>query len=134
MEQLPGMQIDSIDRLSGRVVIKAGVSLLSWGETIPISFSEISPQRTRVSVTSTPKTGAFFGGSYDGGKNRRNVENILAALSEQASYLPPAKTQPAAPITGDPESRLAKLKKLFEDGLITEDDYSRRKTEILSEI
>jgi hypothetical protein len=132
--RLSGMQIESIDRLGGRVVVKAGMSLMSWGETIPIAFSESGHGRTRVSITSTPKTGALFGGAADGGKNRRNVESILSALSEELSSMPSVEARPAAVIGGNLESRLAKLKKLFDDSLITEDDYSKRKQEILSEI
>jgi hypothetical protein len=132
--RLSGMQIESIDRLGGRVVVKAGMSLMSWGETIPIAFSEPGHGRTRVSITSTPKTGALFGGAADGGKNRRNVESILSALSEELSSMPSVEARPAAVIGGDLESRLAKLKKLFDDSLITEDDYSKGKQEILSEI
>ena|SRR5579872_3127330 len=132
--RLSGMQIESIDRLGGRVLVKAGMSLMSWGETISIDFSESGHGRTRASITSTPKTGALFGGAADGGKNRRNVENILSALSEELSSMSPVEVR-AAPVAGsDIESRLAKLKKLFADNLITEDDYAKRKHEILSEI
>jgi hypothetical protein len=134
IQGLPGMEVDSVDKFSGRVVAKAGMSLMSWGETIPISVAEVSPGRTRVSVTSTPKTGLLFGGAFDGGKNRRNVEAIISALSDELSTKPPADVHPPAPGNNDQSARLTKLKRLFEEGLITEDEYNTRKKEILAEI
>lgn len=76
-----GMKIDTADRLQGRIVVKAGVSLMSWGENIPIQLSEISENQTKVKITSTPKTGVMFGGAFDLGKNRKNIEQILSATS-----------------------------------------------------
>lgn len=76
-----GLKIESADKLLGRFVVKAGVSLHSWGENIPIQLSEISENRTKVQITSSPKTGIMFGGAFDMGKNRKNIENILSCTS-----------------------------------------------------
>lgn len=76
-----GMKVDNADKLQGRIVVKAGVSLMSWGENIPILLTEISENRTKVSITSTPKTGVMFGGAFDLGKNRKNIEQILSVTS-----------------------------------------------------
>lgn len=81
---IKGMKLDSADKLQGRIVVKGKVSMMSWGENIPIQLSEITENRTRVSITSSPKTGALFGGAFDLGKNRKNIERILSATS---SYL-----------------------------------------------
>jgi hypothetical protein len=72
-----GLTVHSADKLSGRVLVKAGVSLMFWGENIPISVVEMSTGRTRVSITSTPKTGVLFGGAFDLGKNRKNIEQVF---------------------------------------------------------
>jgi len=77
-----GMKIDNADKLQSRIVVKAGVSLMSWGENIPIQLSEISENKTKVKITSTPKTGIMFGGAFDLGKNRKNIEHILSATSK----------------------------------------------------
>jgi len=61
--------------------VKASVSLMSWGENIPIQLSQISENLTKVKITSTPKTGVMFGGAFDLGKNRKNIEQILSATS-----------------------------------------------------
>jgi hypothetical protein len=78
---ISGLKIESADKLLGRFVVKAGVSLHSWGENIPIQLSEISENRTKVQITSSPKTGIMFGGAFDMGKNRKNIENILSSTS-----------------------------------------------------
>ncbi len=78
---IEGMKIDSADKLQGRIVVKAGISLMSWGENIPIQLSEISKNKTKVKITSSPKTGLLFGGAFDFGKNMRNIEKILSATS-----------------------------------------------------
>ncbi|WP_395051595.1 hypothetical protein [Flavobacterium sp.] len=77
-----GLKIENADKLQGRFVVKAGVSLYSWGENIPIQLIEISENRTKVQITSSPKTGIMFGGAFDMGKNRKNVENILSSTSK----------------------------------------------------
>lgn len=77
-----GMKIDNADKLQSRIVVKAGVSLTSWGENIPIQLSEISENKTKVKITSTPKTGIMFGGAFDLGKNRKNIERILSTTSK----------------------------------------------------
>jgi predicted RNA-binding Zn-ribbon protein involved in translation (DUF1610 family) len=96
IENLEGMSIHSSDPLSGRVIAKAGMSLMSWGENIPITLTEPAPNRTLVRISSAPKTGISSGGFIDGdgffasgdmtfGKNRKNVDRIFAALSSELS-------------------------------------------------
>lgn len=80
--RINGLKIENADKLQGRFVVKAGVSLYSWGENIPIQLIEISENRTKVQITSSPKTGIMFGGAFDMGKNRKNIENILSSTSK----------------------------------------------------
>jgi predicted RNA-binding Zn-ribbon protein involved in translation (DUF1610 family) len=98
--KVEGMSVHSADRLSGRVVVKTGASLFSWGENIPIALSESAPERTRVHLDSTAKTGVVGAGVLGGdgifaagdptfGKHRRNIERILSALSAELSKVPP---------------------------------------------
>lgn len=103
---LKKMKVGSSDKLSGRIVVKAGVSLRSWGENIPVSITEVSPGRTHVSITSTPKTGVMLGGAFDLGKNRENIEKLITAASEILQTKPPAAQDPitaesAAPSPAD---------------------------------
>jgi hypothetical protein len=82
---ISGMKIESADKLMGRVMVKAGVSLASWGENIPIQLSSISERLTKVKITSSPKTGIMLGGAFDMGKSRKNIEDILLATSKKLS-------------------------------------------------
>jgi predicted RNA-binding Zn-ribbon protein involved in translation (DUF1610 family) len=98
--RVDGMSVHSSDQLSGRVIAKAGMSLLSWGENIPISLTEPTPNRTVVRIASTPKTGIstagfmdddgfFASGDMTFGKNRKNVDRIFSALSAELSEISP---------------------------------------------
>ena len=85
-------------------------------------------------MTSTPKTGILFGGAFDLGKNRRNIERVLGAVSAILSRKPPtAQSSPGAD-AGSPAERLAKLGDLLDKGLITSAELETRKNQILSEI
>jgi hypothetical protein len=84
---IKGMKVETADKLSGRVVVKSGTSLHSWGEDIQIQLSVISENMTQVRVTLSPKTGIMFGGAMDMGKNRKNIEQILLATSKTLSSL-----------------------------------------------
>jgi hypothetical protein len=130
-----GMEIQSADELSGRIVAKAGVSPMSWGENIPIEVSESAPGHTCVRITSTPKTGALFGGAFDLGKNRKNIERILTALSESLRNVPfTAVPFAARDSRSEVAERLVKLKDLADKGLVTAAEFEKRKAEILSEL
>jgi hypothetical protein len=100
--RIDGMSIHTADSLSGRMTVKAGMSLLSWGENITVSLSSIGDDRTVVRVGSVAKTGITGGGflSEDGifaagdptfGKHRKNADRILSELSAELSKLPAAK-------------------------------------------
>lgn len=80
--KIKGMEIANADKLSGRILVKSGISLFSWGENIPIQLIQVSKNRTKVSITSSPKTGIMFGGAFDMGKNRKNIEEILSETSK----------------------------------------------------
>jgi Domain of unknown function (DUF4156)/Short C-terminal domain len=56
-------------------------------------------------------------------------ETLPSNLSPSAS----AATPTSAP-AGDPEARLRKLKELLDKGLITQDDYDKRRAEILQSL
>ena len=82
---IKGMRIDTADKLSGRIMVKSGVSLFSWGENIPIQLISIGEERTKIQITSSPKTGVMLGGAFDMGKNRKNIEQILLTTSSTLS-------------------------------------------------
>jgi len=133
--KIKGMKVDKADKLSGHILAKAGVSMMSWGENIPISLTEVFPGRTRVSLTSTPKTGVLLGGAFDLGKNRKNIETILEDTSKILSRKAPAKVDVVPPIPNlSPTQRITQLKELLDEGLISSDEFEKKKTDILSTI
>jgi len=119
-----GMKVDQADKASGHILLKEGVSLMSWGENIPISLSRVTPARTRVSMVSTPKTGLLFGGAFDLGKNRRNIEGILAELAKVLRQLPPAQDSGSL-------ADLAALADLRDRGVVSEEELQARKRAVL---
>ncbi|MCD8073237.1 MAG: hypothetical protein LUE10_08790 [Alistipes sp.] len=79
---IKGMKVDSADKLLYRIMVKAGISLFSWGENIPIQLSDSGEGQTKLQITSSPKTGLMGGGAFDMGKNRKNIEKIISATSQ----------------------------------------------------
>ena len=101
-----GMELQSADELSGHILIKAGASMFSWGETISVSLTEPSAGKTRVVATSAPKVG-FAGGELDFGKNRRNIEDLLRETSKVLRTRQPAKPAAHSPPPPPPPTRPA---------------------------
>ena len=129
---VPSLKVYSSDKLGGRILVKAGVSLMSWGENIPISIVELVPGRTRVSIISTPKTGLLFGGALDLGKNRKNIEKVLDELSRVLSQIQPV-TQQSSEID-NVESTIDQLKKLADlraQGVLTDVEFQDQKSRLL---
>jgi len=130
-KKIDGLELDSADEISGRVTLKAGVSLRSWGENIPVQLVSITPVRTRVQIMSTPKTGVMFGGAMDLGKNRQNIEKIIRAVSDELAGKEPEKESVSidAASVGD---ELIKLKQLLDQGVLTQDEFDEQKRKILT--
>jgi hypothetical protein len=128
---IAGRQVDSHDEVSGRIVVKSGVSLFSWGEIIPISLTTLPGGGTRVEITSTPKTGLLGGGAFDMGKNRKNVEHILAATS---AHLKSRGTRQVVLASAERSAseRLAQLKTLLTNGFITPEEYESKRKDIIA--
>ena len=131
MEAAPninGLSLDSADEISGRMTFKAGVSLASWGENIPVQLIKVAPTRTQVKIMSTPKTGVMFGGVMDFGKNQQNIDKIINAVSAVLANYPP-EVEPEKKV--DVAEQLTKLKQLTDQGILTEEEFSEQKKKIL---
>ena len=131
MEAAPninGLSLDSADEISGRVTFKAGVSLASWGENIPVQLIKVASTRTQMKIMSTPKTGVMFGGAMDFGKNQQNIDKIINAVSSVLAKYPP-ETEPEKKV--DVAEQLTKLKQLVDQGVLTEEEFAEQKKKIL---
>lgn len=132
LPKLQGFTIDHYDDLTKTAYLKAGVTLFSWGENMTVSLGEIPNRGTAVSILSTPKTGVMFGGAMDMGKNRKNIELIMGALStELSNYSQINMNQTQAPATVDTEKELRGIKSLLDDGIITQEEFDAKKKQIL---
>lgn len=131
-KNIDGFELDSADEMSGHVTLKAGVSWSSWGENIPIQLISVSPVRTKVEIISTPKTGILFGGANDFGKNRRNIEKIISAISYQLQGIPAEVEQTHAVSNISSADELLKLKQLKDEGILSDEEFESQKQKILS--
>ena len=109
---VPGMKLVTADKPNGTVSAKSGVSIVSWGESITMSVAEVSSAFTRVDIVSRPKTGLFLGGDFDLGKNRRNVERVLGAVSLVLDRDPGVRQVSLWAETSTAAERIEKLKEL----------------------
>lgn len=82
-QNLDGFNINDFDETLKILYLKAGVSLFSWGENITVTVASCDNGNSEISILSTPKTGVMFGGTVDMGKNRKNINTIMSALSEE---------------------------------------------------
>ena len=72
-----GLTVENVDEVGGRIRLKAGMSLTSWGEYISIQLMENNNSQTRVVVNCDSKSN---GGSSS--RNRKLVEDLLDAVSK----------------------------------------------------
>ena len=128
--KVKGMKIDNADKLAGRIMVKAGVTLWSWGENIPIQLTSLSETKTKIQITSTLKTGVMFGGAFDLGKNRKNIEKILSETSKILSTLEPEPQVEESTKEISVADEIQKLKKLLDDGILT-DEFKQQKLKLL---
>lgn len=134
MEAIPnisGIDLDGADEISGRVTLKAGMSLASWGENINVQLTKINNTSTKMQILSTPKTGVMFGGAMDLGKNRENINKIINAVSKVLSTKSPeVEITPSSNVSTADE--LLKLKQLKEEGILSEKEFDEQKQKVLS--
>lgn len=135
IEKLKGMKIDTTDIITGRIIVKAGISAFSWGESITIIVNELPSNETNISIMSTPKTGALFGGAVDMGKNRKNINIIFNKISEclvSKNRLDKLSEQVSS--IDDSIEKIKKLKSLLESNLISNEEFEKKRLEILERI
>lgn len=131
---------ENIDETLQRVTLKAGMSWRSFGENIAITVSPAPNGTSTVSITSTTRTGALV----DFGKNNKNISEIMEVLSEQlktCKKVSPQSNQKVevtylngkqASSGDDVISKLERLAKLRDSGVLTEEEFKQQKTKILN--
>lgn len=121
------------DEFIGRIHLKSGVSLTSWGESINIEIVSRGPNESTVSIES--------GSISQTGKNTKNISNLYQAIrSEVVRELeknpsPVISNSAESPISGKSTAeRIKELQELAEANLISNDEFQSRKAQILEEI
>lgn len=126
-----GINIDSIDDVLKTIYLKAGVSLFSWGENVTVTVKSSDDGESIVEITSAPKTGVMFGGAADMGKNKKNMKNIMDALSKDLKkYSMVEKKSQASPNLSIADE-IKKYAELKEQGLLTEEEFQAKKKQLL---
>lgn len=128
---LNGFRLAGADEVSGHFSFKCGMSWASIGENISVQLISATPTKTKVEILSTPKTGLLFGGAFDYGKNRRNIEKIINAISIQLAGKA-AETEHAPATTFSVADELLKLKELKDCGVLTDEEFQEQKKAILA--
>lgn len=132
-----GMWPVSADEMSGHVVFKTGMSLMSFGETVSLQLMSVTSRRTAVEIVSSPARGymAYYGMAgngwiWDGGKNRRNIENLISAISARLDGIEPEDdgSDDVASVVDE----LLKLRQLQDSGALSQAEFDSLKADILS--
>ena len=83
---IKGMMLGKTDEINGYILITGNISWTSWGENIRVDFVKLGPTRTQMIV----KSGATVSTTLvDWGKNKKNVNKILSAVSTTLANYPP---------------------------------------------
>jgi hypothetical protein len=80
-----GMSVSSADPGTGVITISSSVSAMSWGENGVIKVSQQEGGTTVVNIHSSLKFGLV-----DWGRNRRNIERLLARVESVLTNPPPS--------------------------------------------
>ena len=130
ISNIEGFSIDHTDDRLTTIHIKTNVSLFSWGENISVSVSSSQDGSSKITVLSTPKTGMMFGGAMDMGKNRKNINLVMDALSEQLKSYTPIDNEKKPQI--DLADQIRKLADLKDSGILTESEFEQKKKQLLN--
>ena len=98
---IKGMTMGHADEMNGYILVSVGISWASWGENIRIDFVKLGPTRTQMIVKSSASVSTTL---VDYGKNKKNVNRIISAVSTTLANYPPEAISndmvPPVPETG----------------------------------
>ncbi len=123
------MKVVTADKLTSRITVKANITLWSFGEAILIQLSSPADGNTKVQITSGSKFGVLTD-LFAMGKNRKNVERILSGTSAILSQVSPSASHSSS--KNSVADEIQKLKKLFDDGVLTKEEFLQQKTRLLN--
>ncbi len=134
--KLEGFTIDREDKVTTTIYLKGKMSLFSWGEFVTVSISSLDNGLSELFVNSSPKIGGAFGpGLYgDMGKNKKNIIYIQQAIAEELKKYPEdAIIKSSSENTSfSVADEITKLKKLLDDGVLTQEEFNTKKKQLLN--
>lgn len=80
VKDMKGFKLKSNNDLTGTITLSTGVSATSWGENINLSLDDVSENKTKISITSSSKTGLLAGGAFTP-KNQANIDLLVNNVS-----------------------------------------------------
>jgi len=92
VQAMPKARIDSVDPHARVIAARTGMSFTSWGENLLIKVEPSAEGRAHVTVTSTLKMQLV-----DWGKNKKNVEALVASATGRLERATGQQGQPPAP-------------------------------------
>jgi hypothetical protein len=119
-------------KISGRkangIILKTGFSSM-WANpaTIEVTCSEKSSGGCKINIA-----GSIFGWGPQTGEIRKLVANYRNEIEQRSRSVEMQNTQ--SKTSSDPVEKLKQLSQMLEAGLITEDEYNQKKSEILGNI
>jgi hypothetical protein len=140
------MTIVQENAVAGRLVLKAGASMSSWGEQITVSVYDSGAGRSQVQVISATKH--FAGSLLSSGKNQKNVDRLVSQTDKVLAQYGAkwsadlGMDQPDSGGTDEVESsgsdevesRLRRLADLHSKQLVSDEEYQHRRAEIIAEL
>ncbi len=120
--------VKDTNSISRTILVKAGISWKSWGENLFITVSPVTNGIAEISITSTSEYGWI-----DWGKNQENINNVLKILSyELTSY---KKVKPGNTVSAeDIPAQIKKLSDLKDAGILTDEEFQKKKEQLLAKI
>jgi hypothetical protein len=128
-----GMKVQREDDVAKRIEATASVSAFSWGDRIVLTLAPCAVG-TRLTVSSAPRTGNALGGWMSGGHQQKNVARLFQAISQQVSAIGPPQRQTsseAALSPSDIPEQIKQLADLKDSGVLTEEEFAKKKQELL---
>lgn len=130
LPKIQGFKVTDISDFGKSLNIKVGMSWKSWGETIKISVLPSSANDSMLSIMSKSNMGLI-----DYGKNIENVNSILEALqNELCNYKEVGPNVQRDAQKDDPADKLVRLKTLFDNEIISAEEYESKKAELLKRL
>ena len=124
--------VESSDDAARTINITTRVSAFSWGEKITASVGAGENGETVVTLASTPKLATNVA---DMGRAKRELEAIAKALDEELHGGAPAEKPAAQPVKANGMDFVAdeirKLAQLKDEGLLTEEEFTAKKKQLL---